>query len=100
MSIVLPNQTHLQIFSNGFFLIWSVVHAYFPVDGSKARQKLRKKISAEKETLKQTVERFNQLCSSDVSVSLDADAVGNGNFPWKAEQQNGGAKLVILHTAR
>lgn len=66
---------------------------FFHVDGSKPRQKLRKKISAEKVSLKETVAKYNQLAMNNV---VNLSEVENGNFPWKAELQNGDGKQAIL----
>lgn len=55
-------------------------------DGSKQRQKLRAKISLEKEELGEMVEKYNKLVSPNKSIQLQE--VESGNFPWKTENND------------
>lgn len=64
----------------------------FFLDGSKQRQKLRSKISSEKEKLKDLVDKYNRLVAERDQVKLDD--VENGNFSWKAEVSGGDGRCV------
>ena len=55
---------------------------YFFLDGSKQRQKLRKKITAEKTNLQETLDKYNQLVTDGSAKLQDVE---NGISPWKAE---------------
>ena len=55
---------------------------FFSVDGSKQRQRLRTKISAEKIKLEQVIAKYNRLSATD---SVQLHEIENGKFPWKAD---------------
>ena len=51
------------------------------VDSSKQRQRLRRKISLDKDSLKATVANYNQ--SVDESSRVLLDNIEKGDFPWQ-----------------
>lgn len=60
----------------------------FPLDTSKQRHRLRKKISEEKSDLARLTSEYNGLATTDCKVEI-ADALDN-NFPWALHDQTGG----------
>ena len=50
------------------------------LDSSKQRQRLRRKVSLDKESLKATVAKYNQLV--DASSRILFDNIEKGDIPW------------------
>lgn len=69
----------------------------FSVDGSKQRQRLRTKISAEKTKLEQVIAKYNRLSIAD---SVQLHEIENGTFPWKADTDTPFCTGVPIRTKR
>ena len=67
----------------------------FYSDSSKQRQKLRRKVSQEKDCLKEALNRYNELVSNDRKAKKEE--IEKGEFPWQLfdNQLTGNGKATV-----
>ena len=59
------------------------------LDSSKQRTRLRKKIASEKNQLKSSVERYNELIAGEGGAPLTVDVVLSGGLPRDTDENEG-----------